>query len=142
MMKTVFDFWKTLVHSDEPNWKLIMPKTNDILLNKVFIILKLAFWKRLHLKQHQLYFSSFFLLSKTYIVYTQNKQYKRVFGSIFRLEHYSWCSTFTINIESWLIRSMNIFIGLQANIYWYLVWDAFWRKCFLNKEVFVLKLYI
>ena len=31
------------------------------------------------------------------LTYTKNKLYKRVFGSIFRLESNNWCSAFTIN---------------------------------------------
>ena len=38
-----------------------------------------------------------------------NEQYKCVFGSLFHLERNKYCLTFTINIESSLIHSMNIF---------------------------------
>ena len=40
-------------------------------------------------------------------------------GGFFYLEHNRYCSTFMMDIESSLIHSMNIFIWLQANIYWY-----------------------
>ena len=39
----------------------------------------------------------------------KNKQYRCVFGSLFHLERNKYCLTFTINIESSLIHSMNIF---------------------------------
>ena len=62
---------------------------------------------------------------------TYKKTYKRVFGCLFRLERKRYCSTFTINIECSLIHSINISISaLQANVSWYSVLAAFWRKCF------------
>ena len=63
-------------------------------------------------------FGLFFLSSK--LIYMKNKQCKHVFGSLFYLERNTYCSTFTKNIDSSLIHSMNIFICLQAkkfNIY-------------------------
>ena len=66
------------------------------------------------------YFLHFFSSPK--LPNTKNKQYqKHVFGSIFRLEHNNMCSTFTKNIESSLIHSINKLICLQANIYIYIV---------------------
>ena len=60
-------------------------------------------------------FGAFFSSSK--LMYMKNEQYKHVLGSLFYLERNKYCSTLTINIESSLIHSMNIFIWLQANIY-------------------------
>ena len=72
----------------------------------------------LHKKQNfkaALAIFSGFLVSSPKLTYTKNKQYKRVFGSIFRLERNNYCSTFTINIEPSLINSMNINIYLLAS---------------------------
>ena len=50
----------------------------------------------------------------------------------FHMEHNKYCSTFTIDIESLFIQSMNILIWLQANIhvYWYPIVASFRRKYF------------
>ena len=47
----------------------------------------------------------------------KNKQLKRVFGSLFRLEPNRHCSTFTIRIEFLLIYSMNMFLFACKQIY-------------------------
>ena len=78
--------------------------------------------------------SSFFLPLQN-LHTRKNKQYKRVFRSIFRLECNNKCSAFIINIESSFIFSINIYIFLQANIYCYPVQYAFRRTFFKIRSV-------
>ena len=66
-------------------------------------------------------------------MYINNKQYKRVFGSLFRLERNKYCSTIMIKLI--FTHSLNeIFICLQANMYCYPVLAAFQTKS-LFKEI-------
>ena len=62
----------------------------------------------------------------------KNKQFKPVFGSLFRLERNKYCSTFTINIESSRIPSMNMFTALQENICSYPVLAVNTKEMFLK----------
>ena len=57
-------------------------------------------------------------------MYINNKQYKRVFGSLFRLERNKYCSTIMIKLI--FTHSLNeIFLCLQANMYCYPVFFCF-----------------
>ena len=73
----------------------------------------------------------------------KNNHYKHILRSLFCQERKKFCSTFTINRESSLVYSVNIFNCLQTNIYvfWYLV-SAVFKGNVLKSIVFVLNVHI
>ena len=70
----------------------------EILTIKTFHFIKRAHGVSMSTIFFILCFRLFFTSAK--LTYTKSKQYKRVFGSIFRLERNNLCSTMTINIKS------------------------------------------
>ena len=52
----------------------------------------------------------FIFFSSLKLLYMKKNQYKHVFGNLFLMERFKYCSTFMINIESSLIHSWNIYL--------------------------------
>lgn len=65
-----------------------------------------------------------------YNSYINDKQYKRVLRTPFRLDHNEYCSTFTMNIASLLIHSINLFFLFASKYILICGFAVFWGKCF------------